>query len=49
MKPDTVLTSGLRFDTRTVHLSFVPVIPGGRPPPKAAAMAAAFAIYNWKK
>ena len=39
-----VFTSGLRFATRTVHLSFVPVMPGGKPPPKAAAIAAALAI-----
>lgn len=38
------LTSGFRLDTRMVHLSFVPLIPGGKPPPKAAAMAAAFPI-----
>lgn len=38
------LTSGFKFDTRTVHLSFVPLIPGGKPPPKAAAIAAALAI-----
>lgn len=38
------ITSGFRLDTRTVHLSFVPLIPGGKPPPKAAAMAAAFPI-----
>ena len=36
--PGSVLTSGLRFATRTVHLSFVPVMP------KAAAIAAALAI-----
>lgn len=41
-----MLTSGLRFATRIVHLSFVPVIPGGKPPPKAAAIAAALAIYK---
>lgn len=40
------LTSGFRLDTRTVHLSFVPLIPGGSPPPKAAAIAAALPIYN---
>lgn len=38
-----VLTSGLRLETRTVHLSFVPLIPGGKPPAKAAAIAAALA------
>jgi hypothetical protein len=43
------LTSGLRFETRSVDLSFVPVMPGGKPPPKAAAMAAALGIYNSKK
>lgn len=37
-------TSGFKLETRTVHLSFVPLIPGGKPPPKAAAIAAAFAI-----
>lgn len=40
------LTSGFRLDTRTVHLSFVPLIPGGRPPPKAAAIAAALPNYS---
>lgn len=39
------LTSEFRLDTRTVHLSFVPVIPGGKPFPKAAAIAAALPIY----
>jgi hypothetical protein len=43
-----VLTSGLRFATRIVHLSFVPVIPGGKSPPKAASIAAALLIYNSK-
>lgn len=43
------LTSGFRFETRTVHLSFVPLIPGGKPPPKAAAIAAALAIYIAKE
>jgi len=44
MKLDTMLTSRLRFDTSTIHLSFVPLIPGGRPPPKAVAMATTFVI-----
>ena len=39
------LTSVFRLDTKMVHLSFVPVIPGGRPPPKAAAIAAA--LFRW--
>lgn len=41
-----VLTSGFKLETRTVHLSLVPLIPGGKPPPKAAAIAAALAIYK---
>lgn len=48
MTTEKALTSGLRFETRSVHLSFVPVIPGGKPPPKAAAMAAALGIYSSK-
>jgi hypothetical protein len=43
-----VLTSGLRFATRIVHLSFVPVIPEGKFPPKAASIAAALLLYNSK-
>lgn len=42
------LTSVFRLDTKMVHLSFVPVIPGGRPPPKAAAIAAALSICMYK-
>jgi hypothetical protein len=38
------LTSGFKLETRIVHLSFVPLIPGGKPPPKAAAIAAALGI-----
>lgn len=36
------LTSGFRLETKMVHLSLVPLIPGGRPPPNAVAIAAAF-------
>jgi hypothetical protein len=38
----------LRFATRIVHLSFVPVIPEGKFPPKAASIAAALLLYNSK-
>jgi hypothetical protein len=43
------LTSEFKLVARIVHLSLVPVIPGGKPPPKAAAIAAAFPIYIYKK
>jgi hypothetical protein len=39
------VTSEFKLVARIVHLSLVPVIPGGKPPPKAAAIAAAFPIY----
>lgn len=38
------LTSGFRLETRMVHLSLLPFIPGGKPPPNAAAIAAALPI-----
>lgn len=45
---ESAYTSASRLDTSTVHLSLVPLIPGGNPPPKAAAMAAALLpIYKW--
>lgn len=36
---DTQYTSGTRLETRSVLLSLVPVIPGGRTPPKTVAAA----------
>lgn len=39
--PEDIITSVFRFETKIVHLSLVPLIPGGKPPPKAAAIAAA--------
>jgi len=39
IKDSGTFTSGARFEARSVHLSLVPVIPGGRTPPKAAAAA----------
>ena len=44
-----LLTSGLRFVTRIVQLSFVPVIPKGKSPPKAPSIAWALPIYNAKQ
>lgn len=38
------LTSASKLDTKIVHATFVPVIPGGKPPPNAAAIVAALPI-----
>lgn len=40
----TMLTSGFKLVTRSVHRSFVPVTPWGKTPPKAAAIAATLLI-----
>lgn len=38
-------TSGSKLDTRMVHAVLLPDIPGGKPPPNAAAIAAALPIW----
>lgn len=37
-----MLTLGFRLQTKTVHLSLVPLIPADKPPPNTAAIATAF-------